>query len=31
MAFYGRNGGWDDKAAERRQFFESVTMPSGGM
>ncbi len=31
LAYYGRNGGWDDKAGERREFFESVTLPSGGM
>jgi hypothetical protein len=31
LAYYGRNAGWDDKAGERREFFESVILPGGGM
>ena len=31
LAYYGRNGRWDEKAAERREFFEGVTLPGGGM
>jgi hypothetical protein len=32
LAYYTRNTGWDESTAERREFFESVSIPeSGGM
>jgi hypothetical protein len=30
LAYYTRNNGWDASAAERRQFFEGVSLPGGG-